>query len=219
MRKELELLLPLVESKDERSYDGFTVIAGKIGRHEVTLMQCGIGKVNSALSTNALIEGVRPDLVINSGVAGGADMSMNICDVLVADAVSYHDVWCGPDTEYGAAYGFPAVLQPDETTVALAHKVLTDSNIRFGMICSGDKFITTAQEIAEIKSHFPGALAVDMESASIAQVCVRHSVPFMIVRAISDTPGSGKNISEYEDFWIKAPESTFAAVRQLLESM
>lgn len=216
MQKEIELLLPLVDDKKECEYDGFTVIEGRIGIHSVSIMQCGIGKVNSALSTNALIEGVRPDMVINTGVAGGSDLSMHICDVLVADAVSYHDVWCGPGTEYGAAYGFPIVLRPDETTLAVAREQLKDDNIHFGMICSGDKFITSEQEIAEIKTHFPQALAVDMESASIAQVCTRHTVPFMIIRAISDTPGSGENISQYEDFWSKAPENTFSALVRLL---
>lgn len=219
MQKELDLLLPLIENRTEKTSDGFVVVEGKIGHHQVSLMQCGIGKVNSALSTNGLIEAIRPDLVINSGVAGGADLSMNICDVLVSDAVCYHDVWCGPGTDYGAAYGYPVILTPDETTLAIAKQVLTGPQIRCGMICSGDKFITSESEIAEIKSRFPQALAVDMESASIGQVCMRHNTPFIIIRAISDTPGSGKNISQYEDFWTKAPESTFAAVRTLLESL
>lgn len=218
MSKEIALLLPLISDCKQVEIEGVMAHTGRIGNHEICVMECGIGKVNSALSTDALIRSFEPDLVVNSGVAGGADLSMHICDVLVADSVAYHDVWCGPGTEYGAAHGFPTLLKPDDDVVALAHKVLGD-NVRYGLICSGDKFISTEDEVNEIKSHFPKALAVDMESASIAQTCMRHHIPFVIVRAISDTPGSGENISQYKDFWTKAPENTFHTLQTILAAL
>lgn len=218
MRKEIDLLLPLVENKAMRTVAGVEIIDGKIGSHDVCVMECGIGKVNSALNANTLIEAEHPDLLVNSGVAGGADLAMGICDVLVADSVAYHDVWCGPGTEYGAAYGLPPLMRPDARMLETAHNVLGDS-VKYGLICSGDKFITAEEEIREIKSHFPQALAVDMESASIAQTASLRGVPFLIVRAISDTPGSGENISQYEDFWTRAPQSTFHALVSLLRAL
>ena len=39
---------------------------------------------------------------------------------------------------------------------------------------------------ATIKQHFPQALAVDMESCAIAQVCFQLDVPLTIIRSISD---------------------------------
>lgn len=218
MRKEIELLLPLIDERQELSVEGIPMVGGKVGEHKVCVAESGIGKVNSALVCDAMIRVLRPDMIVNSGVAGGADLSMHICDVLIADGAAYHDVWCGPGTKFGAAHGFPQVMRASEDGVAAAHRVLGDG-VRYGLICSGDKFITTADEIAEIKGHFPEALAVDMESASIAQVAMRHNVPFMIVRAISDTPGSGENISQYEDFWTKAPENTFHALSILLKAL
>lgn len=216
MQKELALLLPLVANAKENEIDGFKVTEGKLGAHDVVVMQCGIGKVNAALSTYSMIKNEHPDLVINTGVCGGADSSTNICDILIADSVAYHDVWCGPGTEYGAANGYPVRMQPDTNMLNRAREILTDKNVHIGLLCSGDKFIASEEEVKEIKNHFPDALGVDMESAPIAQTCMSQNVPFMILRAISDTPGSGENIAQYEDFWTKAPESTFNTLLKLL---
>lgn len=218
MSKEIALLLPLIEDCRECDIEGQNAYIGRIGHHEVCVMECGIGKVNAALSADALIRTFRPQLIVNSGVAGGADLSMKICDVLIADGAAYHDVWCGPGTEYGAAHGFPAILPTATDIVNKAREVLKDK-VKFGLICSGDKFITSEDEIADIKHHFPSALAVDMESAAIGQTSSRHDVPFVILRAISDTPGSGENISQYENFWTEAPKNTFNTLQTLLRSI
>ena len=68
-----------------------------------------------------------------------------------------------------------------------------------------------------IKSHFPDALAVDMESGAIAQVCELRNVPFMSMRVISDSPGaSHDNTKQYNDFWNDAPAATFNVLHNLL---
>lgn len=219
MQKELKLLLPLIQDINKQERDGIEFHHGWIGSHEVTVAECGIGKVNAALTTMSLIELFKPELVINSGVAGGADASMHVLDLLVAEGVAYHDVWCGPGTEYGAASGFDVIMRPWPKLIEAARKELTGEKVRYGLICSGDKFISQVEEVREIKSHFPEALAVDMESAAIAQTCSRFGVPFNILRVISDTPGEAENISQYENFWGDAPKETFAALVTLLKAI
>ena len=219
MQKELALLLPLLEDRKEESVDGLTLHTGRIGAHEVAMMQCGIGKVNSALNTYRLIHAFGPNLIINSGVAGGADKSMKIGTLLIAEYAAYHDVWCGPGTEPGAADGMSVFLPAEEKIVELARRVLPEEGVRYGLICSGDRFITTATEIRAIKKIFPSALACDMESASIAQVSLGCGVPFNIIRVVSDTPGEGENISQYRDFWTEAPRKTFEAVRSIIDAI
>ncbi|MBD5337449.1 MAG: 5'-methylthioadenosine/adenosylhomocysteine nucleosidase [Bacteroides sp.] len=219
MQKELSLLLPLFEELREESVDGRRWFRGHFAGHELALMQCGIGKVNSALNTYRLIHAFGPDLVINSGVAGGCDVSMKIGSLFVAENVAYHDVWCGPGTEIGTADGFDRFLAADPRLVDTVRRHLQGDNVRYGLICSGDSFISKAEEVARIKSEFPAALACDMESASIAQTCVDCGVPFGIVRVVSDTPGSGENIEQYRNFWTEAPERTFTAVKTILENL
>lgn len=213
MDKEINLLLNLLKNPEESTLAGNKIWSGKIFNHDVCLSKCGIGKVNSALNTYRFIKHLEPELVINSGVAGGAGSPIGT--VMVADRVAYSDVWCGPGTEYGQADGFPLFLEPSDKVLKLA----CDSGMATGLICSGDKFISTAEEIAFIMGKFPDVKAVDMESASIAQTCLMCKVPFAIIRIISDTPGEGENISQYKDFWTKAPEKTFEVLSNLLEKI
>lgn len=215
MEKEMELLLPVVEEPVKEHCEGYDMIRGIISGHEVMVMHCGIGKVNAAVGTKAMADLFSPDIVINTGVAGGADLSMHVLDVLIADGVAYHDVWCGPGTEYGAAAGCPGIFLP-EISAAVRDKI-NGEKIKYGLICSGDKFITSAAEIDYIKSNFPEALAVDMESAAIAQVCYLKRLPFMIIRVISDTPGAEENISQYCNFWNDAPRQTFGILTDVLD--
>lgn len=219
MQKELALLLPLFEDLREETVDGRRWFRGHFAGHDLALMQCGIGKVNSALNTYRLIKAFGPDLVINSGVAGGCDRAMKIGSLFIARSVAYHDVWCGPGTEIGTADGFERFLVADPKLIETAEAHLKGDNIRYGLICSGDAFISSAEEVERIKAAFPEALACDMESASIAQTCVDCGVPFGIVRVVSDTPGSGENIEQYRNFWTEAPERTFGAVKTILENL
>ena len=219
MDKEMALLLPLLESKKEVEFDGRKAYIGRIGPHDVCVMKCGIGKVNSALNAYRLMEGFHPDLVVNSGVAGGADASMAVGSLLIATEAAYHDVWCGPGTEWGRIDGMPRRFAMDERVVDACRSLRGLEDARYGLICSGDRFISRAEEVDFIKNEFPDALACDMESASIAHACRDKGVAFAVVRVVSDTPGQADNISQYKDFWTKAPEKTFRAVRSIIDSL
>ncbi|MDE6083574.1 MAG: 5'-methylthioadenosine/adenosylhomocysteine nucleosidase [Muribaculaceae bacterium] len=219
MDKEIALLRPLLENPEEVLIDGRTILKGEIGSHKIALMKCGIGKVNAALNTYRLIKSYEPDLIINSGVAGGADPSMHIADVLIAEYAAYHDVWCGPGTEIGAADGFTTFLPTDARVIEAAKSHLKRDDIRYGLIVSGDSFISKKEEVEIIKKNFPTALACDMESAAIAHVAAESKIPFSVIRVVSDTPGEGENISQYKNFWTVAPEKTFEAVRTIITNL
>lgn len=219
MDKEKELIVPMISNPIEEDIRGVVVVRGKINNNEIALMKCGIGKVNSAINTFKVVSEFRPDLLINSGVAGGASLNVRRGDILVADYVAYHDVWCGPGTEPGAADGLDVFMECDQKIIDIAHKLLDGKKLQVGLICSGDKFITEKSEITEIQSLFPEVLAVDMESASIGQVCVLEGIKFNIIRIISDTPGSGDNIDDYKNFWKEAPEKTFKLIEAILNSL
>ena len=74
----------------------------------------------------------------------------------------------------------------------ISKSIQTDSDLMFGLICTGDKFVSTPAEIAFIRSYFPDVKAVDMESAAIARVCMMTGTPFGIVRVVSDTRAKEK---------------------------
>ena len=214
MHKELELLLPLLQNSEESRMGGCEFHRGKVGRHAVIAMQCGIGKVNAAMGTLTLVNSFLPDFVINSGVAGGADSTVNVMDVVAGARVSYHDVWCGPESELGQVQGLPLYF---EGAQRLLNLVPDREGIHKGLICSGDQFIDTLDAVNRIKGNFPEALAVDMESGAIAQVCYLNKVPFLALRVISDSPGaSHDNTRQYLDFWTDAPQETFNMVKDII---
>ncbi len=218
MGKEMKLMLPLLENHATSTHNGTTFHHGVIGKHEIVMMQCGIGKVNAAIGCQSLIERFSPDLVVNTGVAGGAGNAAGILDIVVAERIAYHDVWCGPGTEWGEAAGCPRFFTSSPDVVALP--CLHDNpRIRHGLLASGDIFVSKVEEVEHIRSLYPDALAIDMESAAIAQVCHLKSVPFFCIRVISDTPGAAENISQYENFWDDAPQQTFSILRQVITSL
>lgn len=218
MQKELDLLLPMIRDLVTRESDGIVFHEGQIDGQTVVAMKCGIGKVNAALGSENLIRLYRPSLVINTGVAGGTGSSAGILDVVVADEVAYHDVWCGPGTEPGQAAGCPPRFVCDKRITSIP--TLYDlPGVRHGLIASGDIFVSRQEEVERIRSIYPDVMAVDMESAAIAHVCTLTSTPFVCVRVISDTPGGADNISQYADFWDDAPRHTFDILTFILSRL
>ncbi len=220
MHDELACVEGMLENKREFVADsGSLFVIGDAGKHEIILTQSGIGKVCAAVRTHELIARFAPDVIINTGVAGGIDVTTRVMDMVVGAEVVYHDVWCGEGNEYGQVQGLPPRYVAD---AVLLEKVLasnTGKRVYGGLICSGDKFITAREELEAIKSRFPEGMACDMESGAIAQVCHMCRVPFISMRIISDTPGVEGHWEQYTDFWKAAPQQSFAILRNTIENL
>lgn len=217
MGKELALLKPLLTQRATESVKGIDFITGDIAGHTVVALQCGIGKVNAAIGTLLMIYHFSPDIIINTGVAGAADKSVNVMDIVVGEKVAYHDVWCGPECEIGVVQGLPNYFEGSKEIIS---KLPKSAIIKFGLIVSGDQFIESIDKVNKIKETYPDALAVEMESGGIAHVCELMHVPFLSIRVISDSPGASHNsICQYNDFWEDAPKHTFEIVESLLKNL
>ena len=220
MTSEFEQLAKLLDGVIACSHNGIDYLTGRVGDNEIVLRQCGIGKVNAALGAAELIRAFSPDAMVSTGVAGGIDCCLGVMDVVVSSSIVYHDVWCGMGCEYGQVQGMPAVFAADEAMCRVAQSLneCADNTtcIHVGLICTGDQFITDRSELDKIKSNFPAGLAVDMESAAIAQTCHIYGVPFVSFRIISDTPGVDKHIEQYENFWGELANRSFGVTRRFL---
>lgn len=215
MSKELAMLQPMLNGAvAEQLPGGMTMHVGRIGSNEVALMECGIGKVNAAIGTVTLIDRFAPQLLISTGVAAGAGEDVAVMDTVVATGVAHHDFWCIGE-EWGRVPGCPRVF-PTVT----AEDILADTDVRRGLIASGELFITSREQVDTIRSRFPATLAIDMESAAVAQACLLRGVPCLCMRIISDTPWCHHdNSAQYETFWDDAPAQSFRLVSQLLENI
>ena len=167
MDKEFAQLKTLLsDSKTEhRNHKDF--VTGTIGDNEVIMQQCGIGKVNSAIGAVEMIDGYHPDLVISTGVAGGADISLNVTEVVVSTECVYHDAYCGEECAFGQILGMPATFATPFEYVEKALSVNDDPGnihpkIHAGQIVSGEWFVDSKEKMRSILDHFPQAMAVDM---------------------------------------------------------
>ena len=219
MQKEHEQLVALLQDRKTEKRGRFSFTIGFYKGKSIVLMQSGIGKVNAAVGAVELIHQYEPDVLVNTGVAGATDKSLRIMDVVAGATVTYHDVDCGTGNELGQVQGLPAVYHADERLLKITSSLETETRIVPGLICSGDQFITDSQQLDSIKSRFPQALAVDMESGALAQVCYLYEIPFLSFRIISDTPGAAEHIDQYTNFWETMASRSFSVTRSLLDAL
>lgn len=211
----------------QQMHDAIGGDQGRLGNNDIILWQCGIGKVNAAVGTMRLVAEHHPDAIISTGLAGGIDPLMRVMDVLAATQCVYHDVDCGIslDCVRGQVQGLPARFDADQELLDHALSVgakLGDqkSELRTGLICTGDQFITDRERQNDIKRHFPDGLACDMESAAIAHTCYLLKVPFLSLRVISDTPGNTDNHQQqWDQFLASMCDTSFHFVKKYLEKL
>ena len=194
-------------------------LVGTLGENKVVLLQCGIGKTNAASGVTNLIITFHPDYAISTGAAGGIDAKLKVMDVVIGSQVCYHDVNCGDNCDPGQVQGLPRLFKGDERLIEIAKSLKTDVRIVPGLICTGDQFITNREELNVIKGKYPEGLAVDMESAAIAQVCLLWNVPMLSFRIISDTPGVKEHFDQYLNFWDTMADKSFAVTREFISKI
>lgn len=221
MPQELKILVEQLQDKVEVAVLGRTYYQGRMGQHEVVLVQSGIGKVMSAMSVAILADRFAVDAIVNTGSAGAVADGIAIGDVVVATHLAYHDV---DVTAFGYAYGqmagqelyYPAdQVLLEQLTGVLAEQEITSHQ---GLIATGDSFIAGQDRIASIKEHFPEVLAVEMEGAAIAQAAVNTGKPFLVIRAMSDTAQGDANIT-FDEFIIQAGERSAQTLIAFLEQV
>ena len=184
------------------------------------VVRSGIGKADAARAATELILQDRPDCIINSGCAGGIAPGLRMFDIVVGAQTAYHDVWCGEGSLPGQVQGLPQRFDADPALLRAALALQTARPLRSGLICSGDQFLTTPEDDARVLGIYPDALACDMESAAIAQVCRHYGVPFLSFRLISDVHTSREETeSSYQDFWKQIADSSFSFLKQLTDTL
>ncbi|MEN8136898.1 MAG: 5'-methylthioadenosine/adenosylhomocysteine nucleosidase [Bacteroidota bacterium] len=181
---------------------GMDFYKGKINSKQIIVVKSGIGKVNAAIATQLLIDNFSVSNIINTGVAGGLNDTLNIADIVIAKSLRYHDF----DV---SSFGYKIGKIPRmDTSVFYSDRMMMANilkngrglkyRIGYGDISSGDQFIANEIQKNEIVNLF-NSDAVEMESAAIAHVCYLNNIPFVIVRSISDK-ANGEAPANYSKF-------------------
>ncbi|BCB62380.1 MULTISPECIES: 5'-methylthioadenosine/S-adenosylhomocysteine nucleosidase [Halomonadaceae] len=220
MAQEVSILAGQLENAERYEHAGFVFHTGTRHGLEIVILQSGIGKVNAAVGTAILLERHQPDAIINTGSAGGFATDLAIGDVVISDELRHHDVDAVVfGYELGQVPGMPAAYPADKRLREIARgaiAALGEVNVREGMIATGDAFMADPDRVAATRAQFPSMLAVEMEGAAIAQTCYLYDCPFVVIRALSDIPGSGDNHLSFEQFLDTAADHSSRMVDQML---
>lgn len=207
MESEVSLLTSKMNDVKTHTAAGLTFYEGLLCNANAVVVKCGVGKVNAAACAQMLIDRFAVEAIINVGVAGGVSSDLKVLDVVVGTALVQHDFDLRPfgyvkgflGQDYGEETDKPTFFQADETLVSRAFtaacEILGDDHACFkGIIASGDEFVASGERRADIASSF-GAMASEMEGAAIAQVAFQNSVPFLVLRIISDLADGSAPVS------------------------
>lgn len=181
---------------------------------EVVVSRSGIGKAKAAADTALLISTFNVGYVINSGIAGSMSKELKLNDIVFSTSVLYHDADFTP-------FGYKLGQMPSEEPVFNASPELIakadiaastipnlKDRIKKGLIISGDQFINTPEQKADILTKFPQAMVTECEGAPIAHIATSFKIPFIIIRSVSDTADE-KETGTY-DFNVKSASENSA---------
>lgn len=142
---------------------------GTLQSRRVVLVESGVGTLAAVRGTQALIAGHRPGLVISSGFAGALDPRLKRGDIILADSVV--------DSE-----GHRLAIDLKVSAESLAATPRT----HVGQLLTSQLIVRRPDEKRALgQAH--QALAVDMESWAVGEVCRQAKTPFLAVRIVSDT--------------------------------
>lgn len=191
--------------------------------HRVIATVSGIGKVNSAVATQRIIDAYSPDYVINVGIAGGLDTSLSVLDMVVAEDTTYHDFYPISLLEEDENLK-TSVFKCDEKLVLIAknacEKLLSRGkikNYKVGRIVSGDSFVEDSDKSRYLREELSG-VCVEMEGASISQTCLINKIPFLVIRSISDFADNNAGMS-YDAFSNAAAFQAGEALSEIIKCL
>ncbi|GAK50801.1 5'-methylthioadenosine/S-adenosylhomocysteine nucleosidase [Candidatus Moduliflexus flocculans] len=182
------------------SLGAFPCWRGTFQQRDVSLVLCGIGKVHAAAAAQLTVSELKPDAVFSCGSAGSLDDRLDIGDVVVGASTLQHDYgFVTPDAfipfglhlqRQGQAREYMRRFPADASLLSVANAIQHDAppsspRVVIGTILTGDQVIFSAEKRQALRQEFD-ALAVEMESAAIAQVCALYDIPFLSIRGISD---------------------------------
>ena len=211
--KELMTEVEIVKASSMEFYKG--ILHGA----DAVVVRAGVGKVNAACCTQALLDRWPVSCVINTGIAGSLRAEIDIGDIVLASDAVEHDM----DV---SALGYPPGKIPymdaesfaaDETLRRIAkescEKVNPDIHVYEGRVVTGDQFISSKEKKAWLVETF-GGFCAEMEGAAIAHTAYLNGTPFLIVRAISDKADDSAKM-DYPTFEAKAIEHSVRLIEEM----
>ncbi|MEY3871013.1 MAG: hypothetical protein RLZZ296_8 [Pseudomonadota bacterium] len=199
-------LLERLQGAQKQTVAGRDFWLGQLHGQPVVLGLSRIGKVSATLTAAVLIGHLGASRMVFTGVAGGLAQGVKVGDVVVAHDFIQHDLDASPlfpryevplygRSRFACDASLTALLalaadRALATASNAASPIWPGAQVHLGLIASGDRFVSSADESRRLQAALEGAghkaLAVEMEGAAVAQVCADYGVAFAAMRTISD---------------------------------
>lgn len=148
------------------------------------MLNGGWGKIAAAASAQYAIDRWHPTALLNIGTCGGLAPRVRAGDLILVERAVVSDMVVEIGSQEDEEAFYATILTPlDDLESRLPWPVLR------GTIASGDRDVGR-HDVARLIECY-GAIAADWESASIAFVARRNTVPCVILRGVSDVVGAG----------------------------
>lgn len=223
MELEVETLKTEMSVSGTEKKAGMEFFEGSLNGTQVVIVRSGVGKVNAALCTQILADLFHVTHIINTGVAGSLNATLDIGDILISTDALHHDV---DATIFGYQPGevpqlglreFPADKQLANLAKEACEKVNPDIKAVMGRVVSGDQFISSKNVKTHLIEEFHGDCC-EMEGAAIAHGAYLNGIPFVIIRAISDKADDSAEM-DYPVFEAAAAKHSAALVKELVKNI
>lgn len=199
-------------------YGDFSIKTYAYLNKEIYFCNSGVGEISAAACTQLLITLYNPDVIFNYGFAGGYK-DYKIGDaVLIKGVVHYDfDTSAVDDCERGRYLGkFDGpVIPTDEDFLNFVKKI--DENIKVGILCSGDKFITDEAFKKDLYEEFGGTV-YDMEGAAVVIISKNSKVPQIVVKVISDS-GNADEYYAFKDLLSDTKVKFVNLIKEIVEKL
>lgn len=216
---EINALLAKMENVEEVFINKHTYYLGEIDGKSVIVTKSGVGKIMAAMVVTSLVLTFGVSYVINIGTAGSLKKDVNILDVVVVERVAISDFDLR-QYNYEQSYDEEKYTFYSDFDLFAKSKLIEHNDLVYGDIVSNDTFITNEKQVAEILSHYPSALCVDMESGATAMVLEHFNLPFIAIRTISDSiVASEDNTLQFQQFEKLASEKSASIAVALVEKI
>lgn len=228
MGNEVEMLLSESEIDHVDKIGDLEYHVGTLRGHPVVISKSGIGKVRASSGVTAMLNNYNIESVMFTGIAGGVADETEVLDVVIATKLVEHDygrmtneglTWTSGDPGAGVQDGEYYIADPKLVDMAYeaASEVVGKEHAYKGVVATGDQFIASETYVKRLQDMY-NAYACEMEGASLAVVCIKYDVPFIVIRTLSDK-ADGKAHESYANMGTIAAENSNKIILNMLEDM
>lgn len=192
------------------------------GNTNLYILNSGIGKVESSITTSIFLSKYKVDKLISIGTSGALTGSTRIGDFVNGNALAYHDV----DV---TAFGYEIGTLPNQQkyftptqdkwwfNIIERFKNIDNIKVHDGSIVTGDQFIASSNKKQFINKHFETALACEMESTAIAHTSLSYGIDTYVLRSISDLADGEADVT-FDEYLLSVCKNYKKFVEIILEN-